>query len=404
MHSPDEKVTDKRGFATKAVHAGGTRPKPYNTLTTSIAQTAVFTFSDTADVVAYQEARLQNGLSEREEYGRYGNPTIHAVERKLAELDRGEAALLFGTGMSALTTTLLTLLSAGDHMVMTDDSYRRTRVFCEEFLARFGVEMTSVPPGDYGAMDAAIKASTKLLFFESPTNPYLRVTDLPRAVDIGRRHGLRVLVDSSLATPYNQTPLSIGADLVIHSATKYLGGHNDLLAGVVVGSRALLSEIKQSRGTLGSICDPNSAYLLLRGLKTLGLRMERHNGNGVSLARFLEAHPKVQRVHYPGLESHPDYAVAQDQMLGYGGMVSFEVKGGRGAASTVVDSLRIPQIGPSFGGPESLVIQPALQTYYELTVEERLAIGIREELLRYSAGLEDSDDLVADLEQALAQI
>ena len=401
------KTTDTKrppaGFSTTAVHGGSERRKPYHSLTMPIVQSSLFTFYDTADMVAFQSEAVQGTMSEREEYGRYGNPTQHAAERKLAQLDGGEAALLFTTGMCAITTTLLTLLSTGDHMIMTGDCYRRTRQFCQTFLGRFGVKLTIVPPGDYAAMEAAIEQSTKLIFSESPTNPYLRVLDLPRVVDISKQNGLLLIVDSTLATPYNQQPLGFGVDLVTHSATKYMGGHNDLLAGVMVGSRELLTPVKQSRGIIGGTVDPNTCYLLLRGLKTLGLRMERYNRSGTEVAAFLENHPRIQRVFYPGLPSHPDYSVAQAQMSGFGGMVSFEVKGDLDTASAVIDALKIPYIGPSFGGPESLVEQPALQAYFELTTEERHAVGIRDELIRYSLGLEDTSDLIADLEQALAR-
>jgi len=398
-------TTTQANFSTQAVHAGEEKHKPFHALTMPIVQTAVYTFRDTADMVAYQTEALNKQQSPgREEYGRYGNPTQRAVERKLAQLDGGEEALLFSTGMCAITTTLLTLLSPGDHMIMTGDCYRRTRQFCQTFLTRFGIQVTIVPPGDYQAMEAAIGESTKLLFSESPTNPYLRVLDLPRVVEISQRHGLCLIVDSTFATPYNQRPLEFGADLVIHSATKYLSGHNDLLAGVVVGSWELLAPIKENRGILGGIVDPHTSYLLLRGLKTLGLRMEQHNRNGMKVATFLESHPKIQRVYYPGLPSHPDHAIAKEQMSGFGGVVSFEIKGDLDTTSAFVDALRIPRIGPSFGGAESLVVQPALQSYFELTTEQRLAVGIRNELVRYAVGLEDADDLIADLEQALARI
>jgi len=387
------------------VHGGEEKHKPFHALTMPIVQTAVFTFRDTADVIAYQtEALNQERPPDREEYGRYGNPTQQVVERKLAQLDGGEAALLFSTGMCAITTTLLTLLSPGDHMIITSDCYRRTRQFCQTFLTRFGIKVSIVPPGDYEAMEAAIGESTKLIFSESPTNPYLRVLDLPRVVEISKRHGLRLIVDSTFATPYNQRPLEFGADLVIHSATKYLGGHNDLLAGAVVGSWGLLAPIKHNRGIMGGIVDPHTCYLLLRGVKTLGLRMERHNRNGMRIASFLESHPKIRRVYYPGLPSHPDYPIAKEQMSGFGGVVSFEIKGDLETTSAFVDALRIPFIAPSFGGAESLVEQPALQSYFELTTEQRLAVGISNELVRYAVGLEDADDLIADLEQALARI
>ena len=392
------------GFSTRAVHAGEQRDNHYHSLTTPIVQTALYVFCDTADMMDYQEQMMTRGEADREEYGRYGNPTVQAVERKLTALEGGEAALLFATGMCAVTSTLLTLLSAGDHLILTSDCYRRTRQFCQTFLKRWGIATTLVPPGDYAAMEAAVQLNTRLIFSESPTNPYLRVLDLPRAVDIARRNNLILIVDSTFATPINQRPLEFGVDLVIHSATKYLGGHNDLLAGAVVGPRELVAEIKKSRGVLGGITGPQDAYLLLRGLKTLALRVQRHNENGMRVAQFLEGHPKVRRVYYPGLSSHPDYAVAQEQMTGFGGVVSFEIEGDLESTGAFIDALRLPCIGPSLGGVESLVEQPAIQSYYELTTEQRQQAGISNELVRYALGIEDTDDLIADLKQALEKI
>jgi cystathionine gamma-synthase len=393
-----------KGFSTQAVHAGEQRDNHYHSLTTPIVQTALYIFHDTADMVDYQKQMMTRGEADREEYGRYGNPTVQAVERKLAALEGGETALLFATGMCAVTSTLLTLLSAGDHLILTSDCYRRTRQFCQTFLKRMGITTTLVPPGDYAAMEAALRPNTKLIFSESPTNPYLRVLDLPRAVDIARRNHLTLIVDSTFATPVNQRPIEFGVDLVIHSATKYLGGHNDLLAGAVVGPWELLAEIKKSRDVLGGITGPQGAYLLLRGLKTLALRVQRHNENGMRVAQFLEGHPKVRWVYYPGLPSHPDHAVAQEQMAGFGGVVSFEIEGDLESTGTFVDALRLPCIGPSLGGVESLVEQPAIQSYYELTTEQRRQAGISNELVRYALGIEDTDDLIADLKQALEKI
>jgi cystathionine gamma-synthase len=393
-----------KGFSTQAVHAGEQRDNQFHSVTTPIVQTSLYVFRDTADIVDYQEQMLTRGEADREEYGRYGNPTVQAVERKLAALEGGEAALLFATGMCAVTSTLLTLLSAGDHLILTSDCYRRTRQFCQTFLERWGMSTTLVPPGDYEAMEAAVQPSTKLIFSESPTNPYLRVLDLPRTVDIANRNHLILIVDSTFATPINQRPLELGVDLVIHSATKYLGGHNDLLAGAVVGPREWVAEIKKSRGVLGGTTGPQDAYLLLRGLKTLALRVQRHNENGMRVAQFLEGHPKVRRVYYPGLSSHPDYAVAHEQMTGFGGVVSFEIEGDLESTGAFIDALRLPCIGPSLGGVESLVEQPAIQSYYELTTEQRRQIGISNELVRYALGIEDTDDLIADLEQALEKV
>ena len=390
-------------LSTRAVHAGEARDKPHHALTVPIVQSSTFTFADTADLVEHMQAHL-NGGTERVEYGRYGNPTVAAVERKLADLDSGEAALLFSSGMAAVTTTLFSLLSAGAHVVMTDDCYRRTRQFVTQFLARYDVQATQVPVGDYEVLEGAIRPNTRLVLSESPTNPYLRVVDVPRLVEIARRHGLKTVIDSTFATPINQRPLEFGVDLVIHSATKYLGGHNDLLAGVVVGSRKMIGDLRETQGMMGAICDPNAAYLLLRGLKTLELRVLRHNETGLKVARFLEGHPKIRRVHYPGLPSHPNHSTARQQMSGFGGVVSFEVDADLETTGRFVDALRIPYIGPSLGGVESLVVHVAQATYYGLSSEERAAIGISDTLVRLAVGLEDAGDLIADLDQALAAI
>lgn len=391
------------GFSTKAVHRGEARRKPHHSLTTPIFQTSTFTFADTSDLVDFMEAHLWGDETERTEYGRYGNPTLRAVEHKLADLDSGEAALLFSSGMAAVTITLLTLLSAGGHMVMTDDCYRRTRQFVMEFLSRFGIETTQVPVGDYEALEAAIRPNTRLILSESPTNPYLRVVDVPRLVEIARRHQIKTIIDSTFATPVNQRPLEFGVDFVIHSATKYLGGHNDLLAGVVIGSEYMIAGLRETQGMIGAICDPNLAYLLLRGLKTLDLRVTRQNDTGLRVARFLEGHPAVRRAYYPGLPSHPDHEIACEQMSGFGGVVSFELDADLEKTGHFIDALQIPYIGPSLGGVESLVGQVALVSYFELSSEERSEIGIPDSLVRLAVGIENVDDLIADLAHALDQ-
>lgn len=390
---------EKQGFSTRAVHAGEAREKAGNAVTTAIFQTSTYAFRDSHELTEYMEGNI-----EREEYGRYGNPTQRAVERKLAALDGGEAALLFSTGMCAITTTLLAMLGRGSHLVLTADGYRRTRQFCRTLLHRLGIDCTFVETGDYAALQAAIRPNTRLIFSESPTNPHLRVMDLERLVEIGRQHGVKVAIDSTFATPYNQRPLDFGIDLVIHSATKYLGGHNDLMAGVVVGSHALVSAIRDMQAMLGGITDPHTAYLLLRGLKTLAIRVRKQNENGMAVARFLEGHPRVRQVYYPGLSSHPDYKVACEQMQGFGGVVSFEIDGDLKTTSTFIDRLHIPFIAPSLGGVETLIEQPALMSYFEMTSEDRAAIGITDALVRLSLGVEDVDDLIGDLNQALSSI
>jgi len=390
-----------KNLSTRVVHAGEKRTKPHHAITTPIVQTSTYTFENTQDLIDYMEAKLWGDETEREEYGRYGNPTIAATEAKLADLDSGEAACLFSSGMAAVTTTLLSLLSSGGHVIMTDDCYRRTRQFVTKFLARYGVEATQVPMGDYDALEAAIRPNTRVILSESPTNPYLRVLDLEKLVAIAKAHNIKTIVDSTFATPINQRPLEFGVDFVVHSATKYLGGHNDLLAGVVVGSDYMIGAIKETQALLGDVSDPHTAYLLLRGLKTLELRVQRQNETADKIAHFLAKHPAVRRVYHPGLVSHPDYEVAIEQMTGFGGVVSFELETDLEGTGKFIDQLQIPYIGPSLGGVESLVEQVALVSYYELSTEERAEIGISNSLVRLAVGVESADDLLADLAQAL---
>jgi cystathionine gamma-synthase len=390
---------DKQGPSTLAVHGGEPRAKALNAITMPIAQTSTYTFADTQELCDHFERRI-----EREEYGRYGNPTQRVAEQKLAALDGAEDGLLFSSGMAAVTTTLFAILSRGAHVVVTDDAYRRTRQFLNQTLRRYGVEVSTVPAGDYERLEEAVKPTTRLIFSESPTNPYNRIVDLERLVDIARRRRVKTVIDSTFATPVNQRPLEYGIDLVIHSATKYLGGHNDLMAGAVLGNAALISAIRDLQGITGAVPDPLAAYLLIRGIKTLALRVARQNENAERIAAFLDAHPKVERVHYPSLPSHPEHELAKRQMRGFGGVVSFEVRGDIESGTRLVDACRLPRIAPSLGGVESLIEQPALMSFYELTTEERLQVGIKDTLVRYSVGVEDADDLIADLEQALQKV
>lgn len=395
-------MTDKpQGESTRAVHAGQSQRQPFAAITTPIAATATYTFDDTAELHAHFTHKI-----EREEYGRYGNPTVRTAELKIAALEHAQECALFSSGMSAITTTLFAMLRQGSHVVMTSDCYRRTRQFVTGFMARFGVEATLVEPGDYEALEAAIiPKKTKLIIAESPTNPYLRVADMERLVAIRDRHrGVKLMIDATFATPINQRPLDFGVDLVTHSCTKYMGGHNDLLAGAICGDQGLIDAIRDLRGVLGGVLDAHSAYLLIRGLKTLPLRVERQNHTALALAQWLERHPGIERVFYPGLESHPEHAVARAQMRGFGGVISFRVKGSLEQTSRFIDACTIPKIGPSLGGVESLIEQPALMSFYELTTEEREAIGITNNLVRMAVGIEDLDDLRDDLAQALLAI
>jgi cystathionine gamma-synthase len=394
--SQNKTTVPARGFSTIAVHGGEPRPKLGNSLTTPIVQTATYTFADTQELHDHFQRRI-----ERDEYGRYGNPTQRTAERKLAALEGAEDCLLFSSGMAAVTTTLYAVLGHGSHVVVTDDSYRRTRQFLAQVLHRYGIEVTVVTAGDYQAIEEAIRPTTRVLISESPTNPYNRIVDMERFADIGRRQRVKTMIDATFATPFNQRPLEFGVDIVLHSATKYLAGHNDLLAGAVLASSELVDGIRSLQAVTGAIIDPLAAYLLLRGLKTFALRIERQNANAQALAEFLAGHRKVTAVHYAGLPGHPQHAVARRQMRGFGGVVSFELAGDLEATSRVVDACRIPQIAPSLGGVESLIEQPALMSFYELTTEERLLVGIKDNLIRYSVGIEDTDDLIADLAAAL---
>jgi cystathionine gamma-synthase len=388
-----------RSIDTLAVHAGEHREKAHDSLVTPLIMATAYPFANTAELHAYFKGEHERG----EEYGRYGNPTQEVAEKKLAALDGGEAALLTSTGMSAIVTTLLSILKPGVHVVITADSYRKTRVFVREFLAKFGIEHTACEPSLAG-IQAAVTAKTRLIITESPTNPYLNCIDLTGLAAFAKANRIKTMVDATLATPYNLRPIEHGIDLVVHSATKYLGGHNDLLAGVVVGKAEMIQAIREHQGMFGALASPFTAYMLIRGLKTFAVRMERQNASGLRIARFLEAHPKVARVWYPGLESHPAHAIAKAQMRGFSSLISFAIKGGIDEGSKVIDACTIPYLAPSLGGPESLIEQPALMSYYDKSPEERARLGIREDLIRLSVGLESADDLIADLDQALNRI
>lgn len=390
------KERNKQGLSTRAVHAGEIRFNEYGAVTTPIVQTSTFIFKNVEEI-----KKLADGALERFEYSRYGHPTQHAAERKLADIEEAEDAVLFSSGMSAITTTLFALLKTGDHIIITDDAYKRTLDFCKKSLIRFDISCTVVKMCDYDAMERAIKPNTKVFFSESPTNPYLNIMDLERLMGIFKGRGIIVISDSTFATPYNQRPLEWGVDLVIHSATKYLGGHNDLLSGVLLGNREMVEPIREYLKITGGVIDPHSSYLLIRGLKTFELRMQRHNENGQAIAEYLEQHPKVNRVYYPGLESHPHHEIAKEQMRGYGGVVTFEVKDDIPYVLDFLSALQILNIGPSLGGVESLITHPATISYYDVPREERLTLGIKDGLIRLAVGVENALDIIEDINQAL---
>ncbi|HOQ04915.1 MAG TPA: aminotransferase class I/II-fold pyridoxal phosphate-dependent enzyme [Anaerohalosphaeraceae bacterium] len=391
----------KRGLsmAARAVHAGEPRKRYADSITTPIVQTSTFVFADSREIERYT-----HGGKKRYEYGRYGNPTATIAERRLADLEGAEDCVVFSSGMSAITTTILSLVQSGDHIVITDDSYKKTLEFCRSYLKQFGIGCTIVPFGDYAGLEKAIRKNTRFIFSESPTNPYLNIFDLVKLKAIARRHRVLTLIDSTFATPLNQRPLEFGIDLVLHSCTKYLAGHNDILAGAVLGRTELVDKIRNLHKSMGGTIDPHCCYLLLRGLKTFPLRVARQNETALTVARYLEGHPKIKRVYYPFLESHPHYEVAKSQMSGGGGVVTFETKGTLRAAKRFLDALRLCYIGPSLGGVETLITHPALVSYYDYSRKERYELGITDTLFRLAVGIEEAEDIIADLERGLRKL
>ncbi|KPK45360.1 MAG: cystathionine gamma-synthase, partial [Nitrospira bacterium SM23_35] len=351
----------------------------------------------------FMKAKSEGRVLRGHEYGRYGNPTQEECERKLAAVEGAERALLFATGMSAVILTLLAYMRRDGHIIFTNDCYRQTRDFATKKLAEFGIEVSLVDP-TADAIAGAIRPDTNIIFTESPTNPYLRVMDIPAIVNVAKQHQIMTIIDATLGTPYNIKPLEMGVDLVIHSATKYLGGHNDLLAGVSLGKHALLNDLYRMQRMIGATPGPLTCFLLERGLKTFALRMEHHNRAGIEIARMLEAHPKIEKVWYPGLKSHPDYRIAAEQMKGFGSVITFLVKGGDKETRKFIDSLELFLITPSLGGSESLVTQMSVMSFFDYPEEYRHAIGMVDNLVRIALGLEDVQDLIADLKQALDKI
>ncbi|MBL7139537.1 MAG: PLP-dependent transferase [Planctomycetes bacterium] len=390
-HTPKD-----HGFSTRAIHAGEERERYADAITTPIVQTSTYAFKDSKEIEAY----TKHG-KERFEYGRYGNPTELVAQRRLAELEGAEDCVVFASGMSAIVTTILTLVRSGDHLVITDDAYKKTLEFCSAYLQRFGVGCTIVPFGNYEALEAAIQPNTRFVFSESPTNPYLNIFDLERLREIARRHSVLTVIDSTFSTPLNQRPLEWGVDLVVHSCTKYLAGHNDILAGAVLGRTELIDQIRDLHKALGGVIDPHCCYLLLRGLKTFALRVERQNATGQKVAEFLEAHPHVKKVYYPGLPSHQHHDIAVRQMDGFGGVVTFDVRGTLATAKRFLDALQLCFIAPSLGGVETLITHPGIVSYYDYSRKQRYNLGITDTLIRLAVGVEDADDIIADLDQAL---
>ncbi|HUO15792.1 MAG TPA: aminotransferase class I/II-fold pyridoxal phosphate-dependent enzyme [Verrucomicrobiae bacterium] len=386
----------KRRPETTAVHGAAEMEKRNGPLATPIYQTSTFQVTDNEEQLRATETDMF--------YTRYGNPTNTAAEKTIAELERVDAALTFASGMGAITTTVLALLKAGDHIVAQRDIYGGVTKFFSQWLPKLGIETTFVDTTDYAQHERAIRPNTRLLHVESPTNPTLRVVDLKKVAGIAREHGLIGMIDATFGTPINQHPSEYGIDLVMHSGTKYLSGHTDLICGVVAGRADLIAKIHATRTTLGNCMDPHASWMLLRGLKTLAVRVARQNENALRVAEFLERHAKVRSVHYPFLKSHPQYALAREQMSGGGGMVTFEVEGSGEDARRVSEAMRLFSLAPSLGGVESLVSMPVATSHAMIAPEHREKMGVTDQMIRLSVGIENAEDLIADLEHALTAV
>src|SRR5216683_1167302 len=381
---------------TKTVRGAADLDKKNGPLATPIYQTSTFEVTDNEEQLRATSTDMF--------YTRYGNPTHTVAENAIAELEGVDAALLFASGMGAITTSLLALLKSGDHVVAQRDIYGGATKFLSQWLPKLGIETTFVDTTEYDQHARAIRPNTKLLYLESPTNPLLRVVDLSKLTALARQNNLITFIDSTFATPINQRPGDYGIDLVMHSGTKYFAGHSDLICGIVAGRQDLIQKIHETRTTLGGVMDPHAAWLLLRGIKTLAVRVQRQNDNALRIAQFLARHAQVRRVHYPFVEGHPQRALAVEQMHGGGGVLSFEVDGTGEDAKRLSESLRLFTLAPSLGGVESLVSIPVLTSHAMISAEQRQKMGVTEQLIRLSVGIENAGDLIADLEQALTVV
>jgi cystathionine beta-lyase/cystathionine gamma-synthase len=386
----------KRHAETEAVRGGTDLHKKNGPLSTPIYQTATFQVTDSEQQVRATSTDMF--------YTRYGNPTHTVAEKAIAELEGTDAALLFSSGMNAITTSILALLKSGDHVVAQRDIYGGATKFFSQWLPRYGVETTFVDTTEYDQHARAVRPNTRLLYLESPTNPTLRVVDLRKVTALARQHNLITFIDSTFATPINVRPADFGIDLVMHSGTKYFAGHADLVCGIVAGRRDLIEIIHATRTTLGGNMDPHAAWLLLRGIKTLAVRVQRQNDNALRIAQFLSRHSKVRRVHYPFLEGDPQRVLAMEQMHGGGGVLSFEVDGTGEDAKRFSEALHLFTLAPSLGGVESLVTIPVLTSHGMISAEHRASMGVTDQLVRLSVGIENADDLIADLDQALTVV
>jgi methionine-gamma-lyase len=385
---------------TKAVHAGDDHSQHYGALSVPIYPASVFAFPD-----ADEGAAIHNEEKPGYYYGRLGNPTQAALEAAMADLENGEDALALASGMAAVSAAVFSVCRTGDHVIAPESGYSTTQNFLRHISEKFGIETTFVDAAEATNYEQAIKPNTRLLWIETPSNPLVRVTDIQAVADIARKHGLTTVADNTFATPFNQRPLDMGVDAVIHSATKYLGGHSDLTAGVLVGNKTILDAARHGANKFyGGNIAPQVAWLVLRGIKTLALRMERHNSNAQAIAEMLESHPKVAAVYYPGLPSHQNHEVSKRQMTGgFGGMIGLDV-GTLEAGKAFANSVRLCTLATSLGGVETILQHSASMTHATLSPEERLAAGVTDGLIRLSVGIEDVNDLIADIQQALDKI
>jgi cystathionine beta-lyase/cystathionine gamma-synthase len=379
---------------TEAVRAGTSLHKKNGPTNTPIYQTSTFEVTDNAEQLRVTPTDHF--------YTRYGNPTNTVAEKAIAELEGTDAALVFSSGMAAITTSILALVKAGDHIVAQRDIYGGVTKFLSQWLPKMGVETTFVDTNDIAQHERAIRPNTKIVHVESPTNPTVRVVDLEKIAALARKHKLISTIDATFGTPINCRPAEWGIDLVLHSGTKYFGGHADLICGVAAGRRDLIDEIHHLRTTLGCCMDPHAAFLLLRGVKTLAVRVERQNQSALRIAEFLSKHPKVARVHYPMLKGHADHELAKKQLAGAGGVLSFEVEGSGADACRLTEALNLFTLAPSLGGVESLVSIPVLTSHAMIDPELRRKMGVTEQMIRLSVGIENIEDLIADLENGLA--
>ena len=393
-----KEIAGAQGAQTKCIHAARELNRT-SAINSPIWQTSTFRAESSEHFAA-----LAKAVKPSEFYSRYGNPTHEQVEAVLADLEGGEAAMVTASGMGAISTSVMSLLEKGDHVVAQRNLYANTTALLEDLLPRWGIECTFVDQTNAERWAEALRPNTRLIYAETPTNPLMGLTDLRVLAALGKTRGITTIVDNTFATPINQRPLQYGVDVVVHSATKYLGGHSDVTAGVIVGSAAFIERAWRFHIVMGAALSPFDAWLVLRGLRTLGLRVERHNQNALMLARFFESHPKIERVNYPGLESHPQHELAQKQMGGFTGMMSVELRGGYEAAERFIASLKLGSYAASLGGFETLLVHPAAMWGDTLTDAQRSAMGVGENLVRISVGLEDERDLIDDFSQALAQV